>query len=473
LTIDLAAEGLQEHAAPSRPRWKKVLAALGILAFVFGAAGFGTAVYLTHKFSGNKHFNLSKTFGTMQTLAEATFNPEQAFPNQHRITLLCMGLDRNWTNKDMFYTRNARSDTLMVASLDLDRKAVSVLSVPRDTWVEMPGTHSHAKINDAHSRGGIPYAKKTVEQFLDVPVDYYVVIKQEAIQGAIDHIGGLEVNVEKAMDYDDNWGHLHIHLKPGKQVLNGEQVVGYMRFRHDQEGDFGRMRRQQQVIQLLTARLKNPAIVWRMPELFDVLNEYVQTNLRRDQILALGKMFHHVQPQDLKTATLPGDAYVKDGVAIVDANPKKKERMVDWLLRGDEGAEKGLISVEVVNESGDARLASQVVRSLKGDGFEAWGGAPRTHPAEPRAVTEALDHGALPNAGHCVMEALGVQGPVEKKKPDHPTSHAMVTLLLGKDAATSPLVTAPTDESARTASRPHGLDGDSSQSQTTAHSSPD
>src|SRR4029079_567203 len=86
---------------------------------------------------------------------------------------------------------------------------------------------------------------ETVDQFLGIRIDYYVLVKLGAMQQFVDKIGGVPVDVEKDMDYEDRWGHLFIHLKKGLQTLNGQQMEGYMRFRHDAESDYGRMRRQQ------------------------------------------------------------------------------------------------------------------------------------------------------------------------------------------------------------------------------------
>jgi len=211
-----------------RRGWKKTLIGLGLVVFTIGCMASGAGLYLAQKFAGQRGFHPLIAVGRAAHYADVAFNPAQTFPGRRRINLLCLGLDRNWTRKDMPYTKGARSDTMMVASLDLERRAVSVLSIPRDTWVELPGAHRHAKINDAFARGGAPYAIQTAEEFLGAKIDYYVVIKQEAIQGAIDQLGGLNVPVEKSMNYDDNWGHLHVHLKSGQQRLTGEQTVGYM-----------------------------------------------------------------------------------------------------------------------------------------------------------------------------------------------------------------------------------------------------
>jgi LCP family protein required for cell wall assembly len=449
LELNTAAPGGPTGPPPPahpRSRLKRALLATGLALFTLGAMGFGVALYFTHRFTGKRHLNPIQTTVDMVHLVNVSFNPEQTFPGRHRINILCLGLDRNWTRDDQPYTKNSRSDTMMVASLDLDRRSASVLSIPRDTRVPLPGA-GLSKINDAHARGGIPYTVQTVEDFLGVKIDYHVVIKQEAIQGTIDRLGGLGVKVEKQMDYDDNWGHLHIHLKPGAQVLSGEQVVGYMRYRHDRDGDFGRIRRQQQVVQVLADQLKNPTVLFRMPELFDVLNEHVKTNLRRDQILALGRMFYHVRPEDLVTASLSGNAVTRDDLAYVEPDEKKKELLVDWLINGNEQAANALISVEVLNRSGSARLGRQTLFWLKEAGFHVWYGRTRVARGDSALpVSEAIERGTLARSGRRVLSSLGLQGKVRKEVVQR--RGADVTLVLGKDAARSPTLAATIPEDA-------------------------
>src|SRR5205085_30027 len=110
----------------------------------------------------------------------ALMNPRQAFPGQDKITVLCLGLDRNIyhgkSHKDPLngqpYTKGSRSDVMMVATLDLAKGTVSILSVPRDTRVQLPGKHHWSKINQAHADGGIPYTRQTVEEFLNTKLDH-------------------------------------------------------------------------------------------------------------------------------------------------------------------------------------------------------------------------------------------------------------------------------------------------------------
>ncbi|MBI3910882.1 MAG: LCP family protein [Armatimonadetes bacterium] len=413
-----------------RSWWGRLLRGLAILTFALFCTAVGTAYFLMHKFSGGANFNFVKTTQDLIRFPQIVFNPHQSFPGRDRVNILCMGLDRNWTRDNMPFTSNARTDTMMLASLDLHRRIVSVISIPRDTRVRMPGTGVYARINEAHSRGGVRYAVDAVEEFLGVKIDYYVIIKQEAIEKAIDAIGGLDIKVEDQMDYDDNWGHLHVHLKPGYQRLRGEQVVGYMRFRHDAEGDFGRIRRQQQVIQTLARRLKDPHTVLQLSGLLDVLNEYVKSDLLRPQLLALASLFHHVQPQDMLTATVPAYGRMIGGVAYVEPIESRTKLLVDWLVRGDEEAGNRLVSVEVVDGCGSYEVARRVVNWLEDQGFEVTyaGRAPR---GKVYAISVVVERGTVPRAGRRLLSALGVGGQIEREPAT--SGSARCTLIIGRD----------------------------------------
>jgi LCP family protein required for cell wall assembly len=276
-----------------------------VLVVTLLVAGAGRAATLLKRFYGGGSLitNVRDTVRVIQ-------DPRQFFPGRDRITVLCLGLDRNILRSrnpklnGMPYTKGARSDVLMVASLDLADRTVHVLSIPRDTWMEYPGAHA-GKINEAHARGGIPYTRQAVERLLEVPIDYHVVIRQEAIEAVAAALGGVRVNVEKDMDYDDRWGQLHIHLKRGEQELDGRQLVGYLRFRHDAEGDLGRIRRQQQVLHAIARELKRPVVLTHAGALIDAIHGSVQTDLAPEQQLALAHLFHRLGPDRVQTVSLP------------------------------------------------------------------------------------------------------------------------------------------------------------------------
>jgi LCP family protein required for cell wall assembly len=404
---------------------RRALQVFGLLILATSLTGVAALYYVGHLWSG-RH-NIDPVAQTREFF-QAAFHPEELFPGQTRLTLLCMGLDRNWTNRNMPYTKNTRTDTMMAVSLDLVSREVQVLSIPRDLRVEIPG-HGFNKINDAHAIGGVPLALETIQQFLGVSLDYYVVVKLGAVGRFVDAIGGVTLDVEKDMDYDDNWGKLHIHLKKGKQLLSGEQVEGYMRFRHDAESDFGRMRRQQQAMRAVLAALQSPGVAMRVPRLIDTYTENIDTNLKRDQILGLARMFHQVQPETVVTETLPGRSRMMDGISYLEPMEKRQEILVDWLLRDQETAANRLTTVRVVNGCKSRKTTRWVAEQLEAMEFNVtYAGRAR----EEALVTQVEGRGRHRQAGQRVAEALGLVmgGPPEweSSKED-----SVVTVTVGQD----------------------------------------
>jgi len=134
------------------------------------------------------------------------------------------------------------TDTIILAHLDVARRAATLVSIPRDTWVNVPG-EGPAKINSAYAFGGAHVTAKVVSKLLGgVPIDAIVALQPEGAAAIVDALGGLDVNVDETMDYDDNSGGLHIHLKKGEQHLAGSDVAGighlWHRFRIDESADF-------------------------------------------------------------------------------------------------------------------------------------------------------------------------------------------------------------------------------------------
>lgn len=371
-------------------------------------------------------------------------NPEAFFPGQNRVNILCLGLDRSIVrSKDptingMPSTKDARSDVMMVVSVDFSSKTAAVLSIPRDTRVKLPRLERWAKINEAHARGGVGYTVDTVSQFLGINLDHYVVIKQEAIQKVIDELGGLKLKVAKDMDYDDNWGQLHVHLKAGEYVLNGEQVVGFMRFRHDAEGDFGRIKRQQQVIQELTQRLSSPEILFKALGLIDVVDKYVRTDLSKQQQIALAHLVKKIGQPNIATLSLPvADTPTINGVSYVIADEDKKEAAVDWIIRGNPDGMNRLVTVQVKNQSGDPELYQKATEFLRRSGFNVvLGGRSR---GEALTSCRVVQRTNLRGAGKRVLEVLGITGNVEKVDEDG----ADVTLYLGQELHASSVLNTP------------------------------
>jgi hypothetical protein len=258
-------------------------------------------------------------------------------------------------------------------------------------------------------------------------MDYFVVVKLGAVQRFVDAIGGITVDVEKDMSYDDNWGQLHIHLKKGVQPLNGEQVEGYMRFRHDAESDFGRMRRQQQTMKAVLAKLQSPAVAFKVPQLIDAFNKSIETDLTRDQILGLATMFHQVRPDEVVTDTVPGRDDTVDGISYLEPIEGRQKVLVDWLLRGEESAANRLTTVRVLNGCNSRKTTNWVVQQLANQEFQVvYAG----RASDQRPITHVEGHGRHPDAAQRVANTLqvGASGQWEHDKQD-----PIVTVIVGQD----------------------------------------
>jgi len=315
---------------------------------------------------------------------------------------------------------------MMVASLDLLSQRVTTLSIPRDMRVEIP-RYGFRKINAAYPCGGVALTRATVDQFLGVGTDYYVLVKLGAVQRFIDAIGGVTLAVEKEMHYDDNWGHLHVHLKRGVQHLNGEQVEEYLRFRHDAESDFGRMRRQQQAMRAILARLQSPSVAMRVPQLIGAFSRSIETNLSREQILGLTSLFHQVRPETVVGDALPGRERVQNGIDYLEPIEGRQRILVDWLLKGESTAANRLTTVRVVNGCGSRKTVMRVVQQLREQEFAT---VYSVRAREAVAVTRIEGRGRHAEAGQRVATALQVGGvpPWVAGKGD-----PVVTVTVGQD----------------------------------------
>ncbi len=407
-----------------RTRWlRRALQALGLIILAVSLTGVTALYYVGHLWSGRNH-----PAPVMQTreFLEVAFRPEQLFPGQTRLNILCMGLDRNWTDSDLPYSTKTRTDTMMAVNLDLISHQVHVLSVPRDLRVEIP-RHGFSKINDAFRFGGARLAVDTIDQFLGIGMDYYVVVKLDAVRKFVDALGGVTLDVEKDMDYEDQWGKLFIHLKKGVQPLNGEQIEGYMRFRHDAESDFGRMRRQQQSLRAVLAKLQSPSVATRIPQLIDAFSASIDTNLSRVQILGLARMFHQVQPEEVIAESLPGRDRMLNGISYLEPIERQNKILVDWLLRGEETAGNRLTTVRVLNGCRSRKTAEWVVQQLRDQEFNVqYAGRAR----EDSAVTVIEGHGRHRDAGQRVAVTLEV-GRAANWETNR--ENPVVTVVVGQD----------------------------------------
>lgn len=199
------------------------------------------------------------------------------------MTVLVLGTDVVYTKnrralKADLNAFSGRSDTIMVARFDPYRDAYSVLSIPRDTMVEIPN-HGVQKVNGANALGGPQLASATVTNLLDLHIDHYIVINVHGLVELVDELGGLEVDIPKRMKYRDRSAKLNIDLQAGPHKLSGTQAMGFVRFRHDELGDIGRVQRQEMFIHALTKKALEPESWAKLPALLALADKHIETDM--------------------------------------------------------------------------------------------------------------------------------------------------------------------------------------------------
>lgn len=220
-----------------------------------------------------------------------------------------------------------RSDTLFVVMLEPGNKGASLLSIPRDTRVKIDG-HGWDKINAAFAYGGQQLTRDTTQQLLGIKLDNYVVIDFQGFKNLVDVIGGVDINVEKRMYYYDPYADFRIDLRPGVQHLDGKTAMQYVRYR-DEEGDIGRIRRQQKFIMAVYKQITSKNILTRIPGVTKQIMSMIKTDLSVAEMAESGKALHDMMGRDeLKMAMVPGTPHYIDGVSYwIPDIPKMREQM--------------------------------------------------------------------------------------------------------------------------------------------------
>ncbi|MFB1080954.1 LCP family protein [Jeotgalibacillus sp. JSM ZJ347] len=193
---------------------------------------------------------------------------QRSSPENGKRNILLIGVDSRGEEQ-------SRSDTMMIAQWDHESDTIKLVSLMRDIYTEIPG-YGPYKLNTAFYLGGPELLRQTVDQNFDIPIHDYMIVDFKAFETAVDTIApdGVDINVEKAMSEK-----IGVSLEPGDQQLNGQELLGYARFRADSEGDFGRVNRQQQVIEALIDHTVSITSIARAPKTIGAVQPYLQTSL--------------------------------------------------------------------------------------------------------------------------------------------------------------------------------------------------
>lgn len=239
------------------------------------------------------------------------------------LNILLLGVDQR-TNEP------TRADTIVLVSLDLDENKVHLLSIPRDTRVEIPSKGEGQKINHARAYGGPSLIVDTVEKFLDVPVHYYIETNFTGFERIIDVLGGITLNVECKMYFPEEG----IDLVAGLQKLKGHDALSYVRWRGDGRGDIGRIERQQKFFQALSNQALRFSTIWKIPDLLDEVNKQVKTDLSVAKMLTLANKFKDYKNLELNAVMVPGDAETINGGSYWIADKKALKKIIDEIYEG-------------------------------------------------------------------------------------------------------------------------------------------
>jgi len=278
----------------------------------------------------------------------------------------------------------ARSDTMIVASYNKENHKIVLLSIPRDTRVEVPG-YGLDKINSAAARKeGTALAMETVGNLLGIPIHHYVKVNFKGAERIVDILGGVEVNVPMNMNYDDPAQNLSIHLKKGTQVLNGKNAVKFARFRSGYpDQDLGRIKAQQQLIRAFIDKLTSPSVIPKALSIADAMSKCIKTNLDNSDIAHYAMNIKDIKMDNIKFYTLPGEDGYKNKISYyfydenglktmmgqirIDLGVASEEEKV--AFEAQKTIEKDKIKIQILNGTKTAGLASKLREELKDKGY--------------------------------------------------------------------------------------------------------
>ncbi|MCX7780843.1 MAG: LCP family protein [Negativicutes bacterium] len=297
-------------------RWDRVFLVLFfVLAIVASLAGAAMYAYYN-------------AFRTVAGEPAATISEKSAEVLTKRINVLLIGIDDGEDPK----VPSRRADTLMLASINPESGTINLLSLPRDTRVSIPGHKGLDKISHAYAYGGVDLTVETVKRFLGVPIHYYMAIDWRGFIEVIDILGGVDLYVENNMDYEDPYANLEIHLKKGYQHLDGEKAGQYVRFRHDELGDIGRVQRQQRFLKALANEMMQMGTIIKLPAIASTLRQYVDTDMNTLAMLKVANSLKTFQTGALRAEMLPGNFATIDGLSYWVPDKEQTKKLVESMF---------------------------------------------------------------------------------------------------------------------------------------------
>ena len=331
------------------------------------------------------------------------------------------------------------SDTMLLLRFDPATQRLVALSIPRDTrtWVEGGGI---TKINEANATGGPASAARSISQLLGgVGIDRYVRINVHGVGKLIDALGGVTVYVPHDLHYQDNTQHLYINLKQGKQHLNGDTALQFLRFRYDEYGDIGRIQRQQMLMRSLMEQTLKPETVLKLPQFLSIIQSHLDTNLSVEELIALAGFASKIDRAKVEMLLLPGDFSTSSQfeASYWLPNPTKISTLMNQYfgLAAPDYAEQPAstsLKVAIQDSTSQPDQAQKLRDTLSGLGYgNVFVDTPWN---QPLPKTQILVQGGDIASAEVIRKALGF-GEVLTESTGNLDSD--ITIRLGQDAAQS------------------------------------
>jgi len=355
-SINILESGIMKERKHPRHIFRKMLLIFFLIILASSAASYGYLKNLERKVSfAGENDGLKK-------IEEALSKHK----NKEPINILLLGNDTRGDDR-------GRADTIIVMRFNPEENKVVLVSIPRDFRVKIPG-HSYNKINSAHAIGGAELMIRTVKDFTGIDINHYVMVDFKGFKEIVDALGGVDIYVDKKMR-DSSLG---LSLKPGYQNLDGENALKYVRFRHDAQGDFGRIERQQKFIKAILDESVKIRSIFKMPELVNIVAENTRTDMTMSEMASLGRRLSVLEKSDFEGVMLPGTPEMRGGVSYIIPNEEEIGKIL-YRVKNDLGLDGELppefirnkdIVLEVRNGCGVSGIAHELANKLKEKDFQ-------------------------------------------------------------------------------------------------------
>lgn len=326
------------------------------------------------------------------------------------------------------------SDTMLLVRFNPENRKLTLLSIPRDTRTNVDG-YGITKINAANQWGGPALSAKATSELLGgVPIDRYIRVNVIAVEKLIDALGGVTVYVPKDIKYRDDSQHLYINLKAGKQKLNGDQALQLLRFRYDENGDIGRIQRQQMVMRALMEQALNPATIARLPKILSIIQSHIDTNLSVEELAALVGFAARTNRASAQMLMVPGDfsAPGQYDASYWLPNYGRIDKMVAQYFATDSAHQQASnpadVRVAIQDSTGQTQAVDRLVDALSRAGYTNVS-VDRVWP-EPLAQTRIVVQQGTGADAEAIQQSLGVG---EVRTESTGSLRSDITIQLGRD----------------------------------------